>query len=286
MKDWSIWTFCYAMGKLPYDFLSGSPVNSNRGVVDVPMLVTLLRSDDDEFVLIDTGFATGESMTGNKFADFVRSDQLLSRFGIDPGKIRKVILTHLHFDHAGNLSGFPNAEFFVQRYEYDAWKQVISEFGDLENSKYHWAFSSLNREDFGVLDKLIEDGKVHFLDGDAEVANGVTCRLAKDTHTFGSQWIEIKTSRGAYVCAGDCCYTFENLRRMWPPGYIQGNAWSMLRTFEQMKVLAGPKLERLIPGHDIEVFDHFPTGVVNGVRFVEPHLSSRHNSLIPQSKWE
>ena len=277
MNDWSIWTFCYAMGKLPLDFLSGSPINSNRGTVDVPMFI---KSRNNELILVDTGFATGESMTGNKFADFVRSDQLLKLFGFDPAQVHKVVLTHLHFDHAGNLEGFPNAQFYVQRYEYDAWKQVIRKYQDTPNSKYHWAFSSLNRDDFIVLDRLIEQGRVTFLDGDADISNGLTCRLAKDTHTFGSQWLQIKTTEGDFVCAGDCCYTFENLRRMWPPGYLQGNVWNMLNTFEEMKEVAGEDLCRLIPGHDIHLFDHYPAGQAHGVRFVEAHLAQGQGSLL------
>jgi N-acyl homoserine lactone hydrolase len=280
MNDWSLWSFRYATGRLPVDFLSGSPVNSNTGTQPVPMIVSLLKSGDGELVLVDTGFAAGESMTGRRFDDFVRSDELLRRFGCDPADIRKLVLTHMHFDHAGNLDAFPNARIYLQRYEYEAWKEVIAEFGGTAQSKDHWAFSSLNVPDFAALERAMAQGRVELLEGDHEVAPGVLCRLARDTHTFGSQWLEIRTPRGSFALAGDCCYTFENVERMWPPGYTQGNAFNMIREFKKMKSVAGDDLKRLVPGHDIELFTRHPSGEREGVAFIEVTLAEGHASLL------
>jgi len=278
--DWSIWSFAYATGNLPHDFLSGSPVASNRGLVPVPMIVSLLRSAGDELVLVDTGFSDGASMTGRRFDDFVRSDALIARFGFDPADIRKLVLTHMHFDHAGNLDAFPNARIYLQRAEYEGWCQVIAEFGETATGKDHWAFSSLNPADFSALERAMAEGRVEFLDGDAEIAPGVTCRLAGDTHTFGSQWLEIETRRGPYALAGDCCYTFENLERMWPPGYIQGNTWNMIRAFQRMKAVAGDDLARLVPGHDIQLFTRHPSATYLGNPYIEVALAEGHASLL------
>ena len=286
MTDWSIWSFCYAVGNLPYDFLSGSPIHSNQGKVDTPMLITLLRSTDGETILIDTGFESAGSMTGAGFANFVRSDQLLGRFGFAPESIDKIVLTHMHFDHAGNFHNFPNARIYLQRYEYEAWKQVIGQHDTSKVSKADWAFSSLNLNDFDLLERAIDAGRVEFLEGDAEVAPGVTCRLAQDTHTFGSQWVEIASARGRYVVAGDCCYTFENVHRMWPPGYTQGNPWNMLREFQKMKSVAGEDLSRLVPGHDIELFTRYPSEERDGVRFAEVSLADSHASLLKPAAQE
>ena len=281
MTDWSIWTFTYATGRLPHDFLSGAPIASNRGTVEVPMIVSLLKSDAGELVLVDTGFSAGASMTGRKFEGFVRSDELLQRFGVDPLSIRKLVLTHMHFDHSGNLAPFRNARIYLQRCEYDSWKKVIAEFGS-GHAKSHWAFSSLNVDDFAALEAAMAEGRVEFLDGDAEVAEGLTCRLAKDTHTFGIQWLEVATERGRYVLGGDCCYTFENLERMWPPGYTQGNTWNMLREFERMKAIAGDDLARLVPGHDIELYRRHPHAVRHGIPLIEVTRAPAHPSLLQE----
>lgn len=44
----------------------------------------------------------------------------LTHFGDGPEEIKHIILTHLHFDHAGGLMDFPNAKVHLYRKEYEA----------------------------------------------------------------------------------------------------------------------------------------------------------------------
>lgn len=51
----------------------------------------------------------------------------LAREGIDPQDVRYIIISHLHYDHAGGLRDFPNAKIVVSREEWsqahvDRWK--------------------------------------------------------------------------------------------------------------------------------------------------------------------
>src|SRR5262245_31555671 len=155
MSDWRIWPCQFAEGRLPLDFVRGTPVASNQGHTAVPMIFSLLKSTRGEVVLVDTGFASGASMTGPGFKDFVRSDEILARHGIAPESIDTLVLTHLHFDHAGNLDAFPNATIYVQRYEYESWKQVIARYGADGVRKDRWVFSSLDADNFRALDAAI-----------------------------------------------------------------------------------------------------------------------------------
>jgi hypothetical protein len=36
--DFSVWSFCYAKGQVPRDFIEGAPVGSNQGLLPIPMV--------------------------------------------------------------------------------------------------------------------------------------------------------------------------------------------------------------------------------------------------------
>jgi glyoxylase-like metal-dependent hydrolase (beta-lactamase superfamily II) len=75
-----------------------------------------------DVLLIDTGL--GFSQQGE-----LQIHRNLKANGIQPGDVTKVLMSHLHKDHAGGVSykdrlgnahlAFPNATYFVQRREYD-----------------------------------------------------------------------------------------------------------------------------------------------------------------------
>ncbi|TKJ17900.1 hypothetical protein CEE44_05260 [Candidatus Woesearchaeota archaeon B3_Woes] len=51
---------------------------------------------------------------------------------ISPEKISKVLFTHLHYDHTGNIDMFPNAEFFahekeIKSYNKDSYKTILND---------------------------------------------------------------------------------------------------------------------------------------------------------------
>ena len=70
----------------------------------------------DRTVVVDTGFAAPAAERRRR--QFLRCPaQALGALGIDAAQVRDVVLTHLHYDHAGNLDRFPAARFHVQAAE-------------------------------------------------------------------------------------------------------------------------------------------------------------------------
>ena len=237
--DFSIWSFCYAKGQVPRDFVEGAPVGSNQGLLQIPMVYSVIAAPaavaQRTVLLVDTGFASGRSMTGRQFADFETPAEILAKVELEPNDIKTVLLTHLHFDHVGNIGAFKNATFLLQRSEYDGWKQALKMLPDQPQDKTNWILSSLNLDDIDRFDRAIADGRVTFIDGTHEVCPGIKLHLAADTHTFGSQWIEVATPAGPHVVAGDAVACYANLERMWPPGYHQGNCWNLLDTYRSLR---------------------------------------------------
>ena len=79
---------------------------------DLDYFVWVVRRSDCMFV-IDTGFA--EEAAIRRKREHLRSPvDALRLLDIDPDKVTDVILTHLHYDHAGNLDRFPAARYHVQ----------------------------------------------------------------------------------------------------------------------------------------------------------------------------
>jgi len=281
--DHSIWSYCYARGRIPTDMMGGCPVCSNQGMTDIPMLYSVIASApvaaERRLILVDCGFKSGDSMTGSRFQNIEMPETVLAKTGFKPEDVDTLVLTHLHFDHAGNFDAFPNARIYVQRREYERWTEVIAAIPDLSLGKQHWALSSMDVEVLQRFGAAVDSGRAILLDGDTEIAPGVHCRLATDTHTFGSQWVEVETRSGPYVIAGDCVYWYANIERMWPPGYVQGNTWNLVATYDKLKALVGPdQLERIVPGHDMRVFTRHRNWLTGLNPVAEVHLASGETS--------
>ncbi len=283
--DYSIWAFAYTRSSMPRDFFGGTLINSNRGIVRNPMVYSVILGGETGGVarpiVIDTGMKGDFSPSGKGYENIEDPATVLAKVGLAPEDIETVILTHLHFDHAGNLDRFPNAIFLVQQSEYDGWKRVFDLPGALGSDTGSWPLSSINPNDFVVLDRLIAMGRVRFLDGDEEVAPGVICHIAPETHTFGSQWVEVRTHDGPYVVAGDCVYWYENVERMWPPGYVQGNTWNLIDVYRDIRAVLAERIDRIVPGHDPELFERHPSWIAGHNPVAELVLAAGETSRRP-----
>ena len=75
-------------------------------------------SNDKRTFLVDTGF---DQPVGTKRGRTVITpiDEGLKRLGVDPDKVEDIIISHMHYDHCGNVDMFPRARYHVQDKEMD-----------------------------------------------------------------------------------------------------------------------------------------------------------------------
>jgi glyoxylase-like metal-dependent hydrolase (beta-lactamase superfamily II) len=169
----------------------------------------LLIRTDQHNILVDTGVGT-KSTEKVKEAYGIGSGKLLRSLkgiGLSARDIHIVVLTHLHFDHAGGctkldrsgfpIPTFPSASYYVQR---EAWEEAINPD---ERSK-----GSYIPDDFMPLEK---QGHLHFLEGDTEIAPSVWVKMTGG-HSRGHQMVYAHHGGERVAFLGDLVPTPHHLK--------------------------------------------------------------------------
>lgn len=225
------------------NFLGGDPEDR-----PMPMdyFVWAAVSTDRTFV-IDTGYSRAfAAKLGREL--LCCPSEALARIGIDPGAVRDVILTHLHYDHAGNLAKFPSARFHLQKRE--------MEFAVGPYLKYPRLAFAYDVEQVVETVRLNFAGRISFHDGDVDLAPGLSLHLAGG-HAQGLQFVRVHTKRGWVVVASDVAHYYENVtaERPFPIAFHIGD---MLEGFTKLKRLADSS-DHIVPGHDPLVMARYPS---------------------------
>jgi glyoxylase-like metal-dependent hydrolase (beta-lactamase superfamily II) len=202
----------------------------------------------DRTIIVDTGYDEAE---GRARGRPIRLDPrtALEPLGIVPGTVRDVIVTHLHYDHAGGLHLFPNATLHLQAAE-----MAYATGPCMCHDTLRMPFSATH-----VCEAVrrLYSGQVRFHDGDAEVADGVTVHQIGG-HSRGLQAVRVRTQAGWLVLASDAAHFYENVQAR-KPFPIVVDLQDMLDGFDILERLASaPGL--IVPGHDPLVMQHFPAG--------------------------
>ncbi len=212
---------------------------------DLDYFVWLIRGKDGD-ILVDTGFNHVAAQERSRTLTINPADAL-KQFGVAPDSIRDVVITHLHYDHAGNLDRFPNARFHLQDREMSFATGRCMCHGLLRHP-----FSA---EDVTLMVRHVFSDRVVFHDGDDEIAPGVTLHHIGG-HSDGLQVVRVETERGPVVLASDAAHYYGNMQRGNPFPIIY-NLGDMMEGWKTVERLAG-HADRVIPGHDPMVRELYP----------------------------
>ncbi len=229
-------------GSVPKPLWSRTNPPDERNRIRLAMRCMLLQGHGRN-VLVDVGL-------GDKFSAKLRDiyryepeptlEQSLARIGLAPADVTDVVLTHLHFDHAGGATvqtpaglrpALPRAQWYVQRRNWDnAHAPNPRERASYMNENY---------------DALMEAGVLTLWDGPANPWPGVETILV-DGHTRGQQVVRVSGGGQTAYFTTDLIPTAAHVRIPFVMGYdmavietmaekrdllaraVQENAWIVL----------------------------------------------------------
>jgi glyoxylase-like metal-dependent hydrolase (beta-lactamase superfamily II) len=222
-----------------------------------PFSMTLIQGEGKN-ILIDCGF---DLRIPEKRALYAASgasnghgaDEVLASAGLMPEEIDAVIITHLHWDHAGGSTCFPNAMFYLQRRELEHWS-----FTARNPAARALYLLSMDLNDLASFRKLIEQRRLTLLDG--EVNNlfpGISIRVSAFAHSFAQQMIHVEQDAGTYLIVGDVCNRPENLlgTEEFPfflPNlkFSVGGAINVIRDYARIMQWVNGDVDRVVMTHD------------------------------------
>ncbi|MEM8733334.1 MAG: MBL fold metallo-hydrolase, partial [Planctomycetota bacterium] len=168
----------------------------------------------------------------------------LRAVGLEPGQIDFVVLSHLHFDHAGGCTyrdendslrpQFPNARYLIHRHE---WEDATSASPELVGAYFE---DDLEPLEAANLVDLVDDGH--------EVVPGVRLQLTGG-HTRGHQIVHVESGDSYFAFLSDFCPTAAHLPPFWTLAYDQDHL-HLRRTKPEILGKLADRDAVVIFGHD------------------------------------
>lgn len=232
----------------------------------------LLLEGDGRVILIDDGL--GDKYDA-KFADIYAVDDAemnlhrsLGEAGFDPSDVTDVILTHLHFDHAGGSTRrdgdrltvtFENARYHVQRKH---WEWAVH-----PNARERASFLKEN------LEPLAASGQLNLLDGDQSLFPGVEV-ITVNGHTEAQQLVKISDGTTTLVFVADLLPTTAHL----------GLPWIMAYDVRPLVTLTEKEafLESAVEGGWQLFFEHDAVTAVAGLRRTERGVATTNERTLEE----
>jgi len=241
---WSVYAVRYAGRTADADEYFLSRQRDMSGPQDMAYYVWVAVRGD-RVVLVDTGWNEGSATKrGRDPGDPL--DVALGAVGVSPADVTDVVLTHLHYDHGGNIDLLPNARLHLQRAELEFWQSDVG--------KRRYFALAVEEDDVAAAARAAADGRCALHTGDYEIVPGVTAHLVRG-HTPGMQVVRVAAGDQSVVLASDAVHTTHNLERDMPSRTLVDPV-EMLLGFDHIRSLASSD-KLVIPGHDGRVLQEF-----------------------------
>jgi len=256
-------------GVIPKSFWDKTNPADNLNRIQLAMRILVIKNDE-RTILVDTGVGTkmNEKLSKIYNVDHSKFDLSgsLANKGIKLEDVTDVIITHLHFDHAGGATyydnnelklTFPNAQHYVQ------------------GEQWHWANNPSDKDRASYMPEnfrpILEAGKLTELEGPKELFPGVEV-LVVYGHTHGMQLPKISDGKTTLLYCADLMPTASHI----PLPYIMGYDNNPLVTLEEKKRL----LPKAVDENWILVFEHDPFRAAGTVELTEKGFKLKKEIIV------
>jgi len=205
----------------------------------------VLRSER-ETILVDTGFHPVAGARRGRTC-LIEPAQAMALLDLDPDTVTRILVTHLHYDHTGNLDRFPDAELLIPAVELDFWLGPLGRRGQFAHA--------VEEAELDVIRSAVDDGRVTRLIGGEEIAEDVHA-VHLGGHSPGQMALAVFGTRPGVILASDAVHFYEELEQDRPFGVI-ANLAEMYEGYDTLRELAGDG-GHIVPGHDPEVMERYP----------------------------
>jgi len=200
-----------------------------------------------EILVVDCGVAPPLAKERG-IPGYINPVEVLARIGIEAFRVKKVIITHVNFDHISGIELFPNATFYIQEKEFNFWiKDPIA-----KKSPFLMLSDPIGNAHLAELEGT---KRLVLINGDQEILPGIELLIAPG-HTPGLQVVAVNTAKGTAIVGSDCAHIFKNYELEIPSCFIIDMvAW--MKSYDKLKTKVS-SLDLLFPGHDIKMLTDYP----------------------------
>jgi len=228
--------------------------------VDLPVNVGIIQAPNGALTLYDSGWKQlAYIFDWNTSCCWYGLRAQLLAIGFDPNNVETIVLGHGHWDHAGQLSEFPNAVVYIQKEELNQIDFFLN-YPTAFNGGHIRAVNTVNpitgaqvgppqqacarspvcgyppQTVQEILGKTLT-GMAKIIDGRKEISPGLVIHPAFRGHTYGSQLLQVNTARGQLVFGSDTYSSWTGIRDWLVANIQQTDTIQQFLAYEKCYVL-------------------------------------------------
>lgn len=226
-------------------YLDYPAYGESDGPIQMDYYFWLVRNRE-RTILVDVGFDREVGLRRGRTV-LIEPVESLRMLGVDPNHVDLIIVSHMHYDHIGNLAQFPKADIVMARSEFAFWTGSLA-------SRRHFA-AVIEPDEIRCAQDAMDTGRLSLIDTDREIMPGVGARIVGG-HCPGQLVVLVDADEGPVVLASDALHFYEEMERDMP-FHVLYHLGDMYNAYDLLRTLETRDRAIVVAGHDPRVMKRF-----------------------------